>query len=75
VPRHRAPRAAASKPGTDTDTGEYLASAFSDIELLVAIDVINSAIAEGRKHVDVEALKGVLTKLTAAYNWKKRSAG
>jgi hypothetical protein len=38
-------------------------------------DVIESAISEGRKHVDLEALKRVLAKLTAAHNWKKRSAG
>jgi hypothetical protein len=77
VPRHRAPPPAASKPGTDTDTdtGEYLAQVFSDIELLVATDVIKSAISAGRKHVDVEALRSVLAKLTAAYNWKKRGAG
>lgn len=74
MPRHRNPQSAANKPGTDTDTdtGEYLAQAFSDIELLVAADVIKSAISEGRKHVDLEALKGVLAKLTAAYSWKKR---
>ncbi len=72
MPRHRNPPPAANKPGTDTDTDEYLAQAFSDIELLVAADVIRSAISEGRKHVDLEALKGVLAKLTAAYKWKKR---
>jgi len=72
VSRHRHLQPAANKPGTDTDTGEYLARAFSAIELLVAADVIKSAISEGRKHVDLEALKGVLAKLTAAYNWKKR---
>jgi hypothetical protein len=44
------------------------------IELLVAIDVIESAISEGTKHVDLEALKRVLAKLTAAHNWKKRCA-
>jgi hypothetical protein len=43
--------------------------------LLVAIDVIESAISEGRKHVDLEALRRVPAKLTAAHNWKKRSAG
>ena len=43
--------------------------------MLVAIDVIKSAVSEGRKHVDVEVLKGVLAKLTSAYNWKKRSTG
>jgi hypothetical protein len=70
VPRHRNPPPAANKPGINTDTDAYLAQAFSDIELLVAADVIKSAISEGRKHVDLEALKGVLAKLTAAYNWK-----
>ena len=63
------------KPPAATESGPHLAQAFSDIELLVAIDVIKSAIAEGRKHVDAEALKGVLAKLTSAYNLKKRSAG
>ena len=58
---------------TAADTSEYLARAFSDIELLVAADVIKSAISEGRKHVDLEALRGVLAKLTAAYSWKKRN--
>ena len=72
MPRDRHPPTAANEPGTDTDTGEYLAQAFSAIELLVAADVIKSAISEGRKHVDLQALKGVLAKLTAAYNWKKR---
>ena len=51
----------------------YLAQAFSDIELLVAADVIKSAILEGRKHLDLEALKRVLAKLTTAYSWKRRS--
>lgn len=72
--RHRtAPPA--NPPGTDDiGTGEYLARAFSDIELIVAADVIKSAIAEGRKHVDPEALRAVLAKLSAAYAWKKRSS-
>jgi len=43
--------------------------------LLVAADAIKSAISEGRKHLDLEALKSVLAKLTAAYNWKSRRAG
>jgi len=72
VPRRRNPPPAANKPATDSDTRKYLARAFSDIELLVAADVIKSAISEGRKHVDLEALKRVLEKVTAAYNWKKR---
>jgi hypothetical protein len=49
--------------------------AFSDIELLVAADVIESAIPESRKHLEREALKSVLAKLTAAHNWKSRSTG
>jgi len=73
VPRDRTPAPTAHWPGTDTDSGEYLAQAFSDIELLVATDVIKSVISEGRKHVDVEALRGVLAKLTAAYDWKERN--
>lgn len=75
MPRHRTPPPAASKSGTDADTGEHLARAFSDIELLVAVDVIKSAISERRKHVDPDALNRVLAKLTAAYNLKKRGAG
>jgi hypothetical protein len=43
--------------------------------LLAAIDIIESAISEGRRHVDLEALKRVLAKLTAAHSWKKRSVG
>ena len=73
--RHPTQPAAANHCRSDTETGECLARAFSEIELLVAIDVIESAISEGRKHVDLEALKRVLAKLTAAHNWKKRSAG
>ncbi len=72
MPRHRNPLPAVNKPATDSDTRKYLAQAFSDIELLVAADVIKSAISEGRKHVDLEALRSVLVKLSAAYNWKKR---
>jgi len=75
VRRHRTQPAAANKVRSNTETGEYLARAFSEIELLVAIDVIESAISEGRRHVDLEALKRVLAKLTAAHNWKKPSAG
>ena len=73
--RHPTELAAADNFRSDTETGEYLARAFSEIELLVAIDIIESAISEGRKHVDLEALKRVLAKLTAARNWKKPSAG
>jgi hypothetical protein len=36
---------------------------------------IKSAISEGRKHLDLEALKSVLAKLTAAHNWKTGRAG
>jgi hypothetical protein len=75
VPRRRSLPRAAKKTETDTDTGEYLARAFSDVELLVAADVIRSTISEGRRHVDLDALKRLLAKLTAAYNWKKRNAG
>jgi hypothetical protein len=75
VRRHRTQAAAANNSSSDTETGEYLARAFSEIELLVAIDVIESATSERRRHVDLEALKRVLAKLTAARNWKKRSAG
>ena len=73
--RHRNQPAAANSSRSDIETGEYLARAFSEIELLVAIDVIESAISETRRHVDLEALKRVLAKLTAAHNWKKRTAG
>jgi len=76
VERRRTPRRAAKRARTSgADAGEYLAHAFSDIELLVAADAIKSAISEGRKHLDLEALKSVLAKLTAAYNWKSRRAG
>ena len=44
----------------------------SEIELLVAIDVIRSAIAEHRKHLDLEALRSALAKLTAAYGGENR---
>ncbi len=54
---------------------EYLAQAFSDNEMLVAIDVIGAAISEGRRHVDLEALKRVQAKLRTAHNWKKRTGG
>ena len=54
------------------DSGEYLAQAFSDIELLAAADVIKAAIDAGRKHVDVDALRRVLARLTMAYKWKSQ---
>ena len=69
------PRAKKRNRTSGADTGEYLANAFSDIELLVAADVIKSAISEGKKHLDREALKSVLAKLTTAHNWKSRRAG
>jgi hypothetical protein len=75
VRRHRTQTAAANNSRSGTETGGYLARAFSEIELLAAIDVIESAISEGRRHVDLEALERVRPKLTAAHNWKKRSAG
>ena len=65
----------ANNSRSDTEIGEYLARAFSEIQLLAALDVIESAISEGRRHVDLEALKRVRAKLTAAHNWKKRSTG
>ncbi len=52
-----------------------LARAFSDVELPVAADVITSAISEGRKHLELEALKSVLAKLSAAHDWKSCRAG
>ena len=36
------------------DTGEYIAKAFSDIELLIAADVIKSALSESKRHVDID---------------------
>jgi len=51
-------------------TPEYIAKAFSDIELLVAADVIQSALSESKRHVDVEALRRVLARLKRAYEWK-----
>jgi hypothetical protein len=75
VERQRTPpRSARRNRNSGADTGEDLAHAFSDIELLVAADVIKSSISEGRKHLDLEALRSVLAKLTAAHNWKKRTA-
>jgi flagellar hook-basal body complex protein FliE len=72
--RHPGPRATNKKPRSDSDADEYLAQAFSDIELLAAADVIRAAITQGKKHVDLEALKEVLDKLTSAYNWRKQVA-
>ncbi len=73
--RQRTPSRAARDRTGSVHTAEYLAQAFSNIELLVAADVIKSAISEGRKHLDLEALKSVLAKLTAAHNWKSRRPG
>ncbi len=53
--------------------GEYLGQAFSAIELLVAADVINAALSEGRRHLDRDALKRVQAKLAMAYKWKSRA--
>lgn len=55
-------------------TARHLAQELSEIELLVAIDVIRSAIAEHRKHLDQEVLRSVLVKLTAAYGREKGRA-
>ncbi len=68
--KKQAPRKTRSTVG---DAGEYIGRAFSDIELRAAADVISSAIAEGRKHVDQEALKRVFAKLTAAHNWRSQA--
>ena len=59
---------------SDTDTARHLAQEFSDIELLVAIDVISSAVTDSKKHVDLGALRSVLAKLTAAYDSKRGGA-
>ena len=59
---------------SDDDTAACLAQVFSDIELLVAADVIKSALAEGRRHLDPEALNRVLGRLTMAYKRKSRRA-
>jgi hypothetical protein len=66
---------ATKKPRTiGGDAGEYIGQAFSVLELQAAATVIKSAIDEGRKHVDQEALKRVFAKLTAAYNWRAQAA-
>ena len=56
---------------TDAGRSGHFAPQFSELEYLVAIDVIRSAIAEHRKHLDPEVLRSVLTKLTAAYEQKR----
>jgi hypothetical protein len=70
--KKRDSRAKQQPPTIRLDSTECLAHAFSNFELLVAADVIKSAISEGRKHVDLEALRRVLAKLAAAYESKKR---
>lgn len=72
VPRRQSAPQTAKKTGIGIDASRRLAQAFSNIELLAAADVIQSAISEGRRHVDLDALKSVLAKLTAAYERKKR---
>ncbi len=67
------PRQADERRSSGKDA-EYLARVFSDIELLAAADIIKSALAEGRKHVDRAALGSVLAKLTAAHDRRKRAA-
>jgi hypothetical protein len=63
------------KPRTiGADASEYIRDAFSDIELLAAAGVIKSAIDEGRKHVDQQALKRAYAKLMAAYKGRPRGA-
>ena len=55
------------RPGSDRDNGENLAQAFSDIELLAAADVIESAISEGRK---IGTL-GIASGQTRASNFRR----
>jgi hypothetical protein len=64
------PRPKATKPvgASEADAARQFPEKFSEIELLVAIDVIRSAIAEHRKHLDHEVLRSVLAKLTAAHD-------
>jgi hypothetical protein len=71
--RHRTPRPEATKP-TGGDTSKQFALKLSEIELLVAIDVIRSAIAEHRKHLDLEVLRSVLAKLIVAYDRERGPA-
>jgi len=71
----RTPPSAAKQSATESAAGEQLARAFSELELLAAADVIRSAIAEGRQHVDLQALRSVLAKLNAAHEWRQRAAG
>ena len=60
------PRPKATVGASEADASRQFPQEFSEIELLVAIDVIRSAIAEHRKHLDREVLRSVLAKLTAA---------
>jgi hypothetical protein len=71
------PRPEATKPvgASKADTSRQFPQEFSEIELLVAIDVIRSAIAEHRKHLDHEVLRSVLAKLTAAYDRERGRTG
>ena len=73
--RRHTPGETGKKGERHADAGQSLVREFSDIELLAAADVIRSAISEGRHHVDLDALKRVLAKLTAAYESRKRSEG
>jgi hypothetical protein len=71
--RHRTPRPEATKP-IGGDTSKQFALKLSEIELLVAIDVIRSAIAGHRKHLDLQVLRSVLARLTAAYDRERGRA-
>jgi len=71
--RHRTPRPEATKP-IGGDTSKQIALKLSEIELLVAIDVIRSAISEHRKHLDLEVLRSVLAKLIVAYDRERGRA-
>ena len=68
------PGSEAKKPigPSEADMPKLFVPKLSEIELLVAIDVIRSAIAEHRKHLDLEALRSALAKLTAAYGGENR---
>lgn len=59
---------------TNAGASRHFGPEFSEIEFLVAIDVIRSAIAEHRKHLDPEVLRSILTKLSAAYDEKRGHA-
>lgn len=67
------PRPEATQPvgASEADASRQFPRKFSEIELLVVIDVIRSAIAEHRKHLDREVLRSVLAKPTAAYDRKR----